>query len=119
MPPYRAQLGGMFGSGVQPRGGGNIDIGGAINAIGNQASSLIQSAYLRKIAERERQKEDAALAQARADRQAQMAIDAQRRAEDVQFRTQEFEFRKTQAEREAELKRQELASRVPRIVDGA
>lgn len=87
----------MFGSGMQPRGGGNIDIASAINAIGNQASSLVQSAYLRKVAERERAMQDAATAQAREDRRlaradvlAQRATEATRRAEDVAYRDKQL-----------------------------
>lgn len=97
MPPYRANVGGMFGSGQQPRAGGNVDIAGAINAIGNQASSLIQSAYLRKLAEREREQQALLMQQAQEDRRlarsdvlAQRAIDQQRRVEDVAFRERQL-----------------------------
>ena len=105
MPPYRASVGGMFGSGMQPRaGGGNIDIAGAINAIGNQASSLVQSAYLRKLAERERQAQADALAVAREDKRlaredaaAQRAVEATRRAEDVAFREKQLAAQEARA----------------------
>jgi hypothetical protein len=91
MPPYRANLGGAFGSGRDIRGGsGNIDIASAIREVGNQASSLIQSAYLRKIAEVERAKQANADAMLRADKQAALTLDAQRRAEDVAFRDRQL-----------------------------
>ena len=98
MPPYRASVGGMFGSGMQPRGGGNIDIASAINAIGNQASSLVQSAYLRKVAERERAMQAAAQRTATEDKRVQRETEAQRRAEDVAFRNEELALRKAEAE---------------------
>lgn len=112
MPPYRANLGGAFGSGRQPTGDGNLDVSSLVNAIGNQASSLIQSAYLRKLAERQRADQQA-LVQAQADEKRLMReTDAARRAEDVAFRREQFEFQKaTEAAR--------AAREVPRIVDGA
>lgn len=119
MPPYRANVGGAFGSGMTPRaGGGNLDVSSLVNAIGNQASSLIQSAYLRKMAERERAQQEAALQMAREDKRLARETDALRRQEDVAFRNQELEFRKSQAERQAELERQKMASALPKIVDG-
>lgn len=90
MPPYRADLGGMFGSGIQNRPGGTIDIGGAIAAIGNQASSLLQAAYVRKLNER-------MLAQQQADRQARQAADAEAR------RLRDEESRFTRAQRLLEM----------------
>lgn len=51
MVPYRANLGGAFGSGYFPAPVQRIDVGGAITAIGQQATTLLQSAYLRKVAE--------------------------------------------------------------------
>jgi hypothetical protein len=110
MPPYRANLGGAFGSGRDIRGGsGNIDIASAIREVGNQASSLIQSAYLRKIAEVERVKQANAEAMLRADKQAALTLDAQRRAEDVAFRKEQLQ-----------LQRDRLAPKpeAPKIVDG-
>lgn len=95
MPPYRANLGGAFGSGRDIRGGsGNIDIASAIREVGNQASSLIQSAYLRKIAEVERAKQANAEAMLRADKQAALTLDAQRRAEDVAFRKEQLQLQR-------------------------
>lgn len=106
MPPYRANLPGMFGSGMQPRvGAGNVDIAGAIGAIGNQASSLIQSAYLRKLAERERADLKAAQEVERADKIALRQTEATRRAEDVAFR--ERQLKADELRHQAEVARRE------------
>lgn len=45
---YRAQLGGMFGGGAGAPTAHPIDIGGAIDALTNGATTLIQNAYMRK-----------------------------------------------------------------------
>lgn len=46
--PYRANLGGQFGGGAGAPASHPIDIGGAIDAFTNGASTLIQNAYVRK-----------------------------------------------------------------------
>lgn len=76
MPPYRARVGGMFGSGYVPRVVNRIDVGGAISALGREATSAINSAYLRKVAEQNRASQAEASRmdrEARAAQQAEMA----------------------------------------------
>lgn len=53
MPPYRAQLGGIEGSGQYVTGSGAPDYAAMIQAIAGGASSLIHNAYLRKLANRQ------------------------------------------------------------------
>ncbi len=75
MPPYRARLGGPFGSGYFPQPVQQIDVGQAITAIGREATSLLNTRYLQKVAEQNRA---AAAKSAAAAQDAQRAERAQR-----------------------------------------
>ncbi len=75
MPPYRARLGGAFGSGYFPQPVQQIDVGQAITAIGREATSLLNTRYLQKVAEQNRA---AAAKSAAAAQDAQRAERAQR-----------------------------------------
>lgn len=88
MPPYRARLGGMFGSGYFSAPVNPIDVGGAISAIGREATSLLTTRYLQKVAEENRTRaakaaEQATLAQ-RAEREQRLTMDRERLALDRQ-----------------------------------
>lgn len=50
--PYQASLGGLEGSGIYPKAPAAPDWGSIIGALSQGATSLIQNAYLRKIADR-------------------------------------------------------------------
>ncbi len=52
MPKYRAQLGGIEGSGQYMSPSGAVDFGGIVQALGTTATSLIQGAYARKLAQK-------------------------------------------------------------------
>lgn len=65
MPPYRANPGGAFNSGLFPAPVARVDVGDAIRALGQSASSLLEATYIRKIADQNRQAREA---QAKADR---------------------------------------------------
>lgn len=91
MPPYRAQLGGIAGSGVYMHPSAAPDWGAIIGSIGQGASSLIHNAYLRKIADRnyalnvqrlnnEMELHKATLAATQAYHQAMLGMGAQRLA---------------------------------------
>lgn len=94
MPPYRAQTGGMFGSGMQPRPGGNIDIASAVREVGNQASSLIQGAYLRKVAQQQKAQADAAAQALAAEKREAARIAAEERAANRAFRQEQLELQR-------------------------
>jgi hypothetical protein len=68
--PYRAQMGGIFGSGLYPKQPPQNTAGDIIDAVTRGATTLIGAAYARKQAEREQARQDAAdkLAQRAADR---------------------------------------------------
>jgi hypothetical protein len=70
MAPYRANMGGIFSSGLYPKQPPAGNAGDIIDAVTRGASTLIESAYARKLKEREQAREDAqlALAQRTADR---------------------------------------------------
>lgn len=66
MPPYRANPGGAFNSGLFPAPIARVDVGDAIRALGQSASSLLEATYIRKVAEQQRQARDAQQAADRA-----------------------------------------------------
>lgn len=55
MAPYTARTGGIFGSGLYPDSRPRIDVGGAIDSVTRGATSLIQNAYERRLADQQRQ----------------------------------------------------------------
>lgn len=55
MPPYTARTGGVFGSGLYPDSRPKIDVGGGIDAAARGATSIIQNAYERRLANEQRQ----------------------------------------------------------------
>jgi len=71
--PYRAQLGGVFGSGLYPGQPVQDNVGNAIDAVTRGATTLIQSAYARKQAERQQAIQDAE--RARQDREEQRKVE--------------------------------------------
>lgn len=64
MPPYRANLGGVEGSGIYPSPGGAPDWASILHAVSGGASSLLQGSYLRKLAARNQAAQDATTARA-------------------------------------------------------
>ena len=78
MPPSRAQLGGIAGSGVYDTGSGAPDYASIINAIAGGASTLIHNAYLRKLSRRQA---DAAAAQQVVENTRQATRDTEDRTE--------------------------------------
>lgn len=52
MPPYRAQLGGIEGSGQYMSPSGAVDYGQILQSLSGAASSLIQNAYARRLAKK-------------------------------------------------------------------
>jgi hypothetical protein len=61
MSPYRAQLGGVFGSGMHFSPTQPLDVGGIIDAVAGGASGLIHQAYSRRMAQHQMAREDAQL----------------------------------------------------------
>src|SRR5215212_2434579 len=55
MPRYTARTGGVFGSGLYQDSRPQIDVGGAIDSVTRGATSLIQNAYERRLADQQRQ----------------------------------------------------------------
>lgn len=96
----RAQLGGAFGSGVYPTAPHQIDVAGIINAAAGGASSLLQGAYLRKVAERNYANSQAMQRSAAAQRTfentrqtTQDTLAAQRYAEEKQRADRDYNLR--------------------------
>ena len=113
MPPYRANTGGMFGSGEQPRPGGNIDIGSAIREVGNQASSLIQGAYLRRLAMQQQ-----AAQKQQADMLRQEKAEALRIAAEERAARRAYEQERLGIDRERLRIQAQPKPEAPRVVDG-
>lgn len=104
MPPYRAQLGGIEGSGVYERPSHQLPIGDALRAISEGGTSLIQGAFMRKIAMRRVALEEQRLAQEGELHKAQLeAITAYRTAAlgNQRDRIQAPDARKTKANGQA------------------
>lgn len=70
---YRAQLGGVFGSGLYPKQPVQDNVGNAIDAVTRGATTLIQGAYARKQAERQQALQDQE--RARLDREEQRKVE--------------------------------------------
>lgn len=82
MPPYRAQTGGLFGSGVYAQPSQPIDVAGIIDAVAGGARGLVGLAFQKRqmaLAEQER-------AQAQADRVRAQGIQDEDRAEAKRLR---------------------------------
>lgn len=80
--PYRAQLGGIAGSGTYQTPGSQLPIDKILEAISTGASTLIQNAYIRKLALIRLQLERQQISETSALRREQMAAtEAYRRAE--------------------------------------
>lgn len=87
MPPPRTPLGGPFGGGTPPRQPPTTDVAGLIDVFTNGASSLLQGAFARKMALRNREHADALERQRREDMQAQRQVEAEQRQAQAQERT--------------------------------
>lgn len=95
MPPYRAQLGGLEGSGVYPTASAAPDWAGIINAAAGGASSLIHGAFVRKLARN------------------QQALAVQKEAREQQRVDQENDFRmREMGQKDEELRLKKLTSGV-------
>lgn len=93
----RAQLGGPFGGGPVASSAPSIDVAGAIDAAVNGASSLLQNALIRKIAERR---------EARETQRLQLDMQREARADELQRAT--FQQKETQGQADAALKQATL-----------
>lgn len=93
---YRAQTGGIFGSGLYPKPQSPDTAGNIIDAVTRGATTLIHGAYMRTQAEREQQRADAELAirQREADRADRHDTWEQKTHED------EVNYRRQQQDRE-------------------
>lgn len=95
--PYRAQMGGIFGSGLYPKQQQQNNAGDIIDAVTRGATTLIAAAYARKQAQREQQRQDAQ------DKLAQRAADRQDRHDEWERTTHEDEAaRKNRQEERAD-----------------
>lgn len=95
MPPYRAQLGGLEGSGMYPTPSGAPDYASLISAAAGGASTLIQNAFMRKMARN------------------QAALAAQREVREQQKADQEHEFKtREMAQKDEELRLKKITSGV-------
>lgn len=95
--PYRARMGGVFGSGLYPQQPVQDNVGNAIDAVTRGATTLIQGAYARKMAERKQAFQDAELA--RQNREEQRRIDQDAFTRDLDNRR---EARETEAQQRAD-----------------
>lgn len=105
MPPYRANPGGAFNSGLFPAPVARVDVGDAIRALGQSASSLLEATYIRKIADQNRQAREA---QAKADRARQADRDRmadEMARENLRLRQETLRLQRERAERDAEAPR--------------
>lgn len=105
MPPYRANPGGAFNSGLFPAPVARVDVGDAIRALGQSASSLLEATYIRKIADQNRQAREA---QAKADRARQAERDRiadEMARENLRLRQETLRLQRERAERDAEAPR--------------
>lgn len=101
MPPYRANPGGAFNSGLFPAPVARVDVGDAIRALGQSASSLLEATYIRKIADQNRQAREA---QAKADRARQADRDRmadEMARENLRLRQETLRLQRERAERDA------------------
>ncbi len=93
----RAAPSGIFGSGYQPAAARPLDIGSIIDAATSGASSLLQGAYIRKVAER-----NAAAAQE------QRRYEREQDTARVTRETERDKFDREKADRDYELRKREL-----------
>ena len=100
----RAAPSGIFGSGYQPAAPNVMDIGSVIDAAVNGASSLLQGAYLRKVAERNAQIAD----QTRKEVVAQRNLENRRADEAVTYKKQQDTQAKAERDRQHELDKEKV-----------
>jgi hypothetical protein len=89
----------MFGGGTQPVTPAPIDLGGAIEGLARGASSLLQNAVLRKLAQQTRERNELHAQALEQDRQAQLALAQQREAREAQRDIAAAQDRRAAAER--------------------
>jgi hypothetical protein len=111
MPPYRAQQGGLFGSGITPRASAAPDYGAIIDGVVGGASALIRQHYAQKVADRQRATETARFEAEQTQRREQAAALAQKTAFDQDLATKKFGLEASRAQSDADHRAAELGAK--------